>query len=434
MKKSLARSIMFLVAYLITPIFFLITLLIALLARRRIQEPEKARLVWGPIPIISNKYWSQTMSSHGYVSQTYMYNFYDRINQETDYDEYVFRRLAWCPLPIKIILLFWESLFRFDVFFITFEGWLLGKSPYWFTEAFFLNLAGKKVVAMPYGADSYLYKNVRSLSLTHGLNLSYPDLARQQDRIERQLMYWTKHADAVLPGSMLADVSGRWNVIMPSIFCVDENLWGPSRRRSDADGKNDTVYISHAPNHTGFKGTEFIEQAITALKEEGLKVEFLLLQNLQNEEVRRILMEDVDIHVEQIIFPIHGFNALESMSCGIPTIINLEDDDYTAPYRRWSFLNECPAASANPETIQDTLRHLVKTPALRRQLGEASHKYIEKYHSMEAGFYLHSHVIKYLYGEIDHLTLMNLYHPILGDYSRKHPKIETPLVNNRIVS
>ncbi|MBT5717631.1 MAG: aminotransferase, partial [Opitutae bacterium] len=138
-----------------------------------------------------------------------------------------------------------------------------------------------------------------------------------------------------------------------------------------------------------------------------------------------------DILVEQLICTGHGMNAVEGFASGIPVVSNLEDDDCTTMFRRWSFLNECPIASASPESIVNVLRKLVTRPALRSQLGIAGRQYAEKYLGLDSAQYLFGEVIDFLYGRRD--SLINLYHPLLGDYPKHKPFVEHPLVNNQIV-
>jgi hypothetical protein len=265
----------------------------------------------------------------------------------------------------------------------------------------------------------------------HGLMMSYPGAARDQQRIARNVDYWCTHADVVMSGFMMPDGFGRWDVLTPSPLSIDLDKWIASTRRSNANGTNGTVVITHAPNHRGFKGTEFVLEAIRILQAEGLKIELRLLERIQNTEVRRILCEDTDILVEQIIATGHGLNGLEGLASGLPVISNLEDDTYLMPMRRWSFFGECPLVSASPETLVNVLRKLVTRPELRQQLGKAGRDYMEKYHGIDSAQYLFANVIDYVYSRRD--SLINLYHPLQGHYPNRSPKIEHPLVNNRIV-
>ena len=83
-----------------------------------------------------------------------------------------------------------------------------------------------------------------------------------------------------------------------------------------ADGASEVVKITHAPNFRGFKGSEFIINAVEKLQKEGFKIELNLLEKLKNHEVKKILQDETDILVEQIIFTGHALNGLEGMACG----------------------------------------------------------------------------------------------------------------------
>ena len=58
---------------------------------------------------------------------------------------------------------------------------------------------------------------------------------------------------------------------------LDLQLWIASKNNL-ANGYEGEVVIVHAPNHRGFKGTEFIIEAIKKIKESGLKVRLILLE------------------------------------------------------------------------------------------------------------------------------------------------------------
>jgi hypothetical protein len=261
--------------------------------------------------------------------------------------------------------------------------------------------------------------------------MSYPLAAKRQTRVAHTVDYWCENANAVIPGIMGPDGFGRWDVLLHSSLAIDLDKWVVSKRASTADGWNGTVVISHSPNHRGFKGTEFLLAAIDQLRSEGLKVELQLLEGMQNSEVRRILSEETDILVEALICNGHGMSGLEGMASGLPTITNLEDDSYMLPVRRWSYFEECPLVSASPETITSVLRKLITRPDLRHTLSRASRAYVEKYHGLDSAAFLFGEVIQYVYGKRE--SLINLYHPLLGNYSHRLPRVDHPLVNSRII-
>lgn len=428
---NIIRTIKFATNIIIAPLFLLLLLSCALILRLIPKKSDKKpRLVWGSTPIINYSYWSRAMKSAGFISETFTTSFYSRINKRSDWDRILEEEFRWFR-PFREYLAFLISLFRYDVFFISFDGFFIGNTPLRYFQAQILKIAKKRVVVLPYGADSYVYRRVRSIAVQHGLMMSYPNASRKQQSLARNVDYWVRHADAVIPGFMAPDGFGRWDVLIPSPLFLPLDQWLPSTRKNTANGIEGEVVIVHAPNHRGFKGSEFVVDAVKKLQEEGLKVKLLLLEGVQNDEVRRILREDTDILVEQLIFTGHGLNGLEGMASSLPTISNLEDHSYLEIFRRWSYFAECPLVSASPETLTDVLRKLVKNPDLRHKIGKASRSYVEKYHGEDSATFLFLNVIDYIYGKKD--SLINLYHPILGDYPNRSPKVRHPLVNNQIV-
>ncbi len=430
-KKFLLKTL----AFLCFPIFFFLGMLLALFARYFLPASTKSpSLVWGVTPIISNAYWSKAMSIMGYQSHTFTNGFYSTINKRSDWDLILQERYGkYTPNFVKILFAFFESMFKYNIYFISSDGFFLGGTPYWWLENILLKIAGKKIVLLPYGSDSYVYRRIRSLDTIHALMISYPQAARKQEWIATRVEYWCRNADVVIPHFMGPDGFGRWDILVPNIFALDLSLWTSSTKKSTANGHNGSVVIVHAPNHRGFKGTEFIIDSIEQLKSEGLNIEFLLIEKKQNDEVREILTQKADILIEQIIATAYALNAIEGMACSLPVISNLEDDALFRPFRRWSYFLECPIVSASPETLTDVLRKLVTRPELRHQLGRAGREYVEKYHGLDFAQHMFSAVIEHLYGRMDAHTLLNLYNPRTSEYCKRRPKVKHPLVNNRIV-
>lgn len=391
----------------------------------------KPSLLWGSTPLINNKYWSLAMRQEGYRSETFVTHYY-AIHQRSDWDRVLQEEFTWCSSPLKVFVAFVDVLFCYDIVFTSFDGVFLGNTRVWRLQGMWLRWAEIPVVVVPYGGDSYVYRNVRSTLLLHGLMASYPAAGKRQAAIGRRLDYWCERAVAVIPGFMGADGFGRYDVLMPSQLFVDLELWRASRRPQTADGRNGQVVIGHAPNHRGFKGTEFVIQAVERLRSEGLDVQLRLLERLPNEQVRAILGGEIDILVEQLLFIGHGLNGVEGMASGIPVVANLSDPAYLEPYRHWSFLDECPIVSATPDTITQVLRRLVCDPQLRARLGSASRQYAVKFHGLDSAGYLFNSVIQFVEGRRE--SLIDLYHPLTSPWVRRQPRVEHPLVRSCLPS
>jgi len=405
---------------------------VAVAARAR-RPPRRARprLVWGPEPILSYAHWSRAMRKAGYESETVMHHVYTRINRPHDfdvlYDDLVAPQWSFLLGPYAAFI---RSVFRADVFQHHYSGGFLSTTPLWRFEAQLLHLAGARVVTQAHGDDAHLPSQIADLSLRHALLSSYPALARREARTRRRVEYWTEHADCTFGGLMM-DGLGRWDVLPSSIATIDVAEWRRVRPYTRADGRGAAVRIAHAPNHRGFKGTEFIIAAVDALRAEGLQVELVLLEGLQNAEIRQRFTHDVDVLVDQIIATGYALNAVEGLAAGLPVMANLEDEQLTGVLRRYSYLEECPILSATPETITNRLRTLVTDPDLRERLGRAAAAFAAKYHSDEAAQYLYGSIYRRIWNG-EEVALLDLFHPLKSHYSRSLPRVEHGLVHNRL--
>lgn len=413
------------------PIIFLFLFLISIASRLQQRHTDRSRLMWGPAPIINNPYWARAMREAGYHSESYTENFAATLNGRSDYDRLVTDDIpAWIPLKIRAFLAFSISILRYDYFFFSFEGGFLGPTKLWWLEAFLIRVANKKVAVLCFGGDVFIYNRVRSMSRLYGLVAYAPKGSIKQREITKKVDYWVENANCILPGFAFADGLGRLDMLAYCVLCIDTNAWAPSKRASHANGVDSTVRIAHAPNSRGGKGSRYIIKAVETLKQEGLKVELVLIEGAQNAQVKTILSTDVDILAEQLILIGYGLNGMEGMASGLPVIANLEDEDYFSPLRRWSYFDECPVVSATPENITDTLRTLVLNPSLRHLLGAAGRNFVEKYHSNEATVFLFEAIIKYMNGSRD--SMLDFCDPEIGEFPKRLPLISHPLIRGKI--
>jgi glycosyltransferase involved in cell wall biosynthesis len=142
-------------------------------------------------------------------------------------------------------------------------------------------------------------------------------------------------------------------------------------------------------------------------------------------------MQDVDILAEQFIASVYGLSGIEGMASGVPVLVNLGSEPHTRPFRRYSYLDECPALSTSPETITTNLRRLVTDPALRETLGRAGRRYVEKYHSFATAQYMFGAIYRRIL-EGEEIDLLRLFHPLGSSYVTATPRIQHPLVENRL--
>ena len=123
--------------------FLPVLFLLASISRLKKTKNRRPSLVWGSVPIINNSYWSNAMSSFGYLSKTYVNSYYS-INKREDWDRVLKEEYIFIPSYFKPLFAFADSLFNFDVFFISYEGFFLNSTPIQFFQAQILKFAEKK--------------------------------------------------------------------------------------------------------------------------------------------------------------------------------------------------------------------------------------------------------------------------------------------------
>jgi len=133
--------------------------------------------------------------------------------------------------------------------------------------------------------------------------------------------------------------------------------------------------VVHAPSNRQKKGTQYVIDACAQLP-----VELDIVENLPHEQARE-RYDRADIVVDQLNAGWHGVFALEAMALGKPVVVNLKPD--VAAQAERAYGTKVPLVPATKETLVDTLRPLVESPALRREIGAASRAYVERVHDID---------------------------------------------------
>jgi glycosyltransferase involved in cell wall biosynthesis len=384
---------------------------------KRNTRAAKPRLIWGPQPLISLKYWSKAMKKSGYETTTFVYGVY-RIHSRADFDLCIDDIVPWMqsnPLTRLVWRLtgryycFYRVLRFTDIVHFFFDCGFLQATPLFRLEFWLYRLAGIKTVVSAYGGDQYQYSTLHDASMRHVLLERYPVAGRDERQIREQVEFTNRQADCVI-GNLMIDGVGRWDVLPFNPVSIDDSEWKMRDTYSAHDGRSGSVRVLHSPNHRCIKATEYLIQAVDELRQEGLQIELILLEGVSNKEVRE-KMYTADILAEQFVITGYGMSGIEGMATGIAHMCNLEDPYYTQVFKRYSYLGECPSISTDIEHIKDNLRTLVTNPELREKIGRAGRAYVEKYHSEAAANYLFSAIYDKIWFNKD-VDLMNLYHPL----------------------
>jgi hypothetical protein len=148
----------------------------------------------------------------------------------------------------------------------------------------------------------------------------------------------------------------------------------PLPDRESRDGVRGPVVIAHAPTNRLIKGTRYVEEAVQALREEGLQVELRLIER-QPWETMPEFLAGCDILVDQLMMGWYGLLAMEGMAEGKAVVACLRSDFADR-------LSGCPVVHAEPATITDQLRALVRDPERRAMLGSVGRRYVTAHHDL----------------------------------------------------
>ena len=321
----------------------------------------------------------------GIDSYTFVDDLYS-INNRSDFDFYLIRDslaiLNRCLPSLVRSVFFVKFLSHCDVLITNFDGGLLRKSKIRFLEHLLLKIAKKSLVVWPYGSDSFVYSQMADHSFRYGIYKSYPEYAKKEVLIRRQINYFVQTADLIIGNIPHHEALPRWDVLTVACYGVDTKEWLPSENyKYYADGHNNVVTILHCPNHRCVKGTDFIIKAVDELKRDGHKVKLKIMEGVKNEEILKE-MQMCDIVVAQLLYG-YASTEIEGMSLAKPVISNLEFSQYYDAAKNYTYFMECPLVSASPLNLKFKLLELIESPKLRKEIGVRGRGYVEKFHSLE---------------------------------------------------
>jgi glycosyltransferase involved in cell wall biosynthesis len=336
----------------------------------------KPRVVWGPLPVISIKYWSASLRALGYPSRT-LVDFVSTINLREDFDRHADEFLGPGGLSAlaRPFAVFSYVLVKADVVCSFLDGGFLRGTPLRAVEARLLKLAGVKLVSMPYGSDIAVPGHIGPAE--DALLKDYPDFAHVAVQTRQRVDWFCRWSDVVIRNYQFGYLP-RWDVVWPTMLAIDTDEWAGTSAATEADGTKGEVVIVHAPNHRHVKGTDALIRVVAELESEGVKLRLNLIEGRPNHEVKQAVFE-ADVVADQFIAGYAMF-AIEGLSAGKPVLsaIGWMPDEI----RTTAALRNCPIVDTNVENLKENLRRLVEDPGLRRELGEAGRRFALDYHSL----------------------------------------------------
>lgn len=257
-----------------------------------------------------------------------------------------------------------QAINKYDIFHFHFgETFLPDKS-----DLEILKRAGKKMVVHHHGSD------VRLLSKAKQLN-PYVRVKPEwtEEKIHKNLSILSSYIDHAFVQDYELEVyiKDYYKDVHVIPHTIDLNQFQTSFPEA-----NTSPLIVHAPTLRDLKGTEFIINAVEKLKQEGISLNFQLIEGMPFDKTQKLLSQ-ADIVIDQLRIGACGYITTEAMAYGKPVICYIRQDliDKYPP--------GFPVVNANPDSITSILRKLISQPNSWKELGKQGRSYVERHHSTD---------------------------------------------------
>lgn len=232
-----------------------------------------------------------------------------------------------------------------------------------------LKLLRKKIIMHYWGSDIRLNKIAINYTLLSEEDLTdiYP---KSSDKYkERKIKMLGRYVDASIVGDYhLLPYSPQSIVIKQAINLSKWEYVGPTNTHNK-------VKIVHAPSNRRVKGTNYILSTINKLNEEGENINFVLLENMGNEEVKKNC-EEADIVIDQLLLESYGMFSIECMALGKPVLCRIDD-------KIIKYYPDVPIVRTDPENLYYDLKNLITNAHLREDLGKRGRIFVETVHDSQ---------------------------------------------------
>lgn len=272
------------------------------------------------------------------------------------------------PRLVKYWLLlknFFYCLAHYDIFHFHFGQTLL---PY-FLDLPILKLFKKKIFMQYWGYDCMQTDLARNYTLIPERELNRINKSISDDKKRARLKLIEKYTNATIVGGYSLLPYSKKSLVIPQAFEVDKV---PFVGIPNHKGK---IRIVHAPTSRIIKGTKYIIKAIDQLKKMGYKIDLIIVEKKSNQEAIEIYKK-ADIVIDEVLQGPYGMFAIECMAMGKPVLCRVDPafQDY---------YQNLPIVNTDPSTLVVNLKKLLDRPELRRKIGLAGRKYVEKVHDGE---------------------------------------------------
>jgi len=257
---------------------------------------------------------------------------------------------------------FIKCFFRYDIFHFHFGGSLLPGN----IDLPILKFFGKKIVMHYYGSDirrsdiaiNYVYFKINELQKIYS---GKEDISKS-----KKIQKIQKYANiTIVDDYPLLMYSPNSIVVHMAIDIAKFDFIG-------CENQNEKIKIVHAPSNREKKGTKYVLPVIDRLLEEKYNIDFILVENKTNDEVKEICKK-ADIIIDQLLLESHGVFLIENMAFGKPVLCRIDE-------KLMKYYQDIPILRTDPDNIYENLKLLIENPDLRKELGEKGRKYVEENH------------------------------------------------------
>lgn len=249
-------------------------------------------------------------------------------------------------------------------------------------ELFFYRFLEVRLFVWTYGADVRTQDKTLSLGLPNccfGCVEVGSACVCDADNQRRNFQIVSSTAKAVFSmGDMIEYTPGSRNDLF--FWPIDLRMEGGRRYAPTfpSNLKTQPLRVVHAPNHRHFKGTSFLQEAISELRSEGIEIELVLVEGMSNESAIEVY-RSADLIFDQCLIGFHGYFALEAMALGKPVMCFIRDPD-----KYLLHAEECPIINTHINSLRDDLRSIAKRREELNSIGKQGRQYVETHYSLEA--------------------------------------------------
>ncbi len=397
LKRCLRTAVQLFIGLIFFPFYAFLAPVSALIS----STTKTHRYLWGTVPIRTINLAKEAQRAAGLISDDVVLEEYK--SSDTANFSYVLdptwtdnRALKFLVRNTAVHFFFLFALFRYSHFHFFFDGGVLRQTIFWKIEFHILKATGKKIILLPYGNDSFVYRKLEHFDWLSALRMDYPRSTQEDLEIEKKIQFLSSFADVVV-GSVVHHI----NLPQVDIWPV---IWFPVRpiaRKTNAFSEK-KIKILHAANHRNIKGTDYIEKAIETLSV-SYPIEFVLIEGKSHSSVMEELIK-TDIVIDQLFFGYSLF-AAEAMALGKVVLSCLgQDSPLYEKFRSDSYLDECPIISVNEANLESELRRLFSARDAWPKISQANLNYVHKYHSQDT----FNHMMMACYSAIAENSIENL--------------------------